>query len=385
VTKVAVRESVMRWALSRSNLTQQRLASRFPRIQEWIDGTTRPTLRQVERLAKATRTPLGYFFLAKPLEDSLPIPHFRTIRDKVSGRPSPDLLETVHTMQRRQAWMRQLLVEEGKDPLSFVGSARHDEEPVFLAQALRQALGLADDWAAVHKTWTHALRALREATEAAGVLLVSNGVVGNNTHRKLDVEEFRGFVLVDEYAPLVFLNNNDGKAPQMFTLAHELAHLLFGVSAAFDLRRMEPARDAIELACNHVAAEFLIPAAQLRQLWPTVRDRSDPFGAAAREFKVSAIVAARRALDLALIRRSDFLVFYQRYLKQDRRRSESREDGGDFYSNQDLRVGRRFAVAVMTAAEEGKLSYTEAYRLTGLHGAAFTKYGKRLGIGGFSE
>jgi Zn-dependent peptidase ImmA (M78 family) len=107
------------------------------------------------------------------------------------------------------------------------------------------------------RTWSDALRRLREAIEEARILVVVNGIVGNNTHRKLDPEEFRGFVLVDAYAPLIFVNNADGKAAQMFTLAHELAHVIFGSSAAFDLRRLMPAHDKTELACNQVAAEFL--------------------------------------------------------------------------------------------------------------------------------
>ena len=125
------------------------------------------------------------------------------------------------------------------------------------------------------------------------------------------MSEFPGFVLVDEYAPLVFLNGADGKAAQMFTLAHELAHVWLGSSAVFDLRELQPAADEVEQACNRVAAEFLVPGDEMREVWSSVRYESERFQQIARRFKVSELVAARRALDLRLITRNEFLEFYR--------------------------------------------------------------------------
>ena len=214
--------------------------------------------------------------------------------------------------------------------------------------------------------------------EAVGMLVVVNGIVGNNTHRKLDPGEFRGFVLVDEYAPLIFVNGADAKSAQMFTLAHELAHVLLGSSAAFDLRQMQPADDPVELLCNRAAAEFLVPARPLRRYWPSISGAPEPFSVAARRFKVSALVAARRALDLELVSTDDFLTFYREYQKDERRTAARRSEGGDFYANQNFRVGRRFASAVVRAAREGRLLYSEAYRLTGLYGDTFERYASSI-------
>ncbi|MCI0447146.1 ImmA/IrrE family metallo-endopeptidase, partial [bacterium] len=212
-------------------------------------------------------------------------------------------------------------------------------------------------------------------------LVVVNGIVGNNTHRKLDPNEFRGFVLVDNFVPLVFVNGADGKAAQMFTLAHELAHVFLGSSAAFDLREMQPAKDPIEQTCNKIAAEFLVPEQRLRQIWPSIQKDLDPFQTIARQFKVSSLVAARRALDLALIPKEDFLNFYNAYLQDERRKVTSRSEGGDFYTTQNLRVGKRFANIISQAVKEGKLLYSEAYRLTGLYGKTFVRYTSSLSLG----
>jgi len=380
LSRIAIQEEVLRWAIERSGRTLEDLLSKFPKIRDWITGESRPTLRQLEHLATATSTPFGYFFLDKPPEERLPIPHFRTLVDGPPVRPSPDLIETVQTMQQRQTWLREYLIDQGADPLHIVRTVRIREQPGLVARRMREALGFQEEWASRQSTWTDALTVLRDAIDAAGVMVVVNGVVGNNTHRKLDVDEFRGFVLVDEYVPIVFVNGADGKAAQMFTLAHELAHVFFGSSAAFDLRRLQPADEPTEQACNKVAAEFLVPEMRLRDLWSSVSESPHPFQAIARHFKVSELVAARRALDLSLIGRDRYFTFYQSYL--DRVRDTSRgSGGGDFYATQNYRLGKRFARAVVQATREGTLLYRDAYRLTGLHGKTFEQYSERLGYG----
>lgn len=378
MTKVAVSKAVLSWAIERSGVPLAALQRRFPRIDAWRGGDAQPTLRQLEDLAKATATPLGFLFLDRPPEERLPIPHFRTVREDSARRPSADLLETVHSMQRRQEWMREYLVEDDYEGLPFVGSARHADGTAVVAGKIRRALGFVEEWAAGSHTWTDALRRLRSATEEAGILVVASGVVGNNTHRPLDVEEFRGFVLVDQYAPLVFLNAADARAAQMFTLAHELAHVWFGSSAAFDLRELQPAADATEQICNRVAAELLVPEVTLREIWPSARLEPEPFQAIARHFKVSVLVAARRVLDLKLIREADFLGFYRAYLEDERRSAARTQGGGDFYATQALRVGQRFGRTVVRAVREGRLLYREAYRLTGLYGQTFEKFASGL-------
>ncbi len=214
MTRVTVSGSVLRWALDRSGRPEG-IEEKFPKLARWLQGEDQPTLRQLEQLARATWTPLGYFFLPEPPEDRLPIPHFRTLKHEPLRRPSPDLLETVQTMERRQGWMRESLIEQGQEPLPFVRSAGLEAEPQRLARDIGRVLGLEQGWAANQPTWTAALRELQNRMEDVGILVVVSGVVGNNTYRKLDPAEFRGFVLVDEHAPLVFVNRADGKAAQM--------------------------------------------------------------------------------------------------------------------------------------------------------------------------
>lgn len=124
------------------------------------------------------------------------------------------------------------------------------------------------------------------------------------------MSEFRGFALVDEYAPLIFINGADFTSAQMFTLIHELVHIWIGEGGVSNFEAMQPLPIEIERYCNAVAAEVLVPRAELTKYWPLVRGVANPFAAIARRFKVSTIVAARRALDLDLITRDRFFEFY---------------------------------------------------------------------------
>jgi Zn-dependent peptidase ImmA (M78 family) len=380
MTSVSVRPELLRWAIDRAGYEPRDLAQRFRRLPKWLEGEKQPTFKQLEAFARATHTPFGYFFLPEPPEEPLPIPDLRTLQQR-PRRPSADLLDTIYAMQRRQDWLREERRDGEGEPLDFVGSARLDDEPAAVGQEMRRAVGLGETWAEEVPTWEAAVLELRRRIEDIGVLVVINGVVGNNTHRKLDVAEFRGFALTDLYAPLVFVNGADAKSAQMFTLAHELAHLWLG-SAGEGLSGYDnilPGNDRVERFCDQAAAEFLVPGRELMTHWPEVKRAEDRFEQLARRFKVSPIVTARRAMDLRLIERDAFFDFYADYTRRERRR-EDRAGGGDFYNNQNTRVGARFARQVIHAALEGRLSFKEAYELTGLHGGAFQEYARRLGI-----
>ncbi len=382
--QIHLEPEVLRWARERARLEPDQLARKVQvkpeQVLEWEDSG-RISVAQADRLAHHTHTPLGYLYLPEPPEDRLPIPDFRTRRDDEMLRPSPDLLETVYLMRRRQAWMRDDLIEEGSDPLDFVGAYADSQDPYQVANALRDALQLERDWASRQSNWADALSFLREQADRAGVLVVFTGIVGNNTHRKLDTDEFQGFALVDEYAPLVFVNSADFQAAQMFTLAHELAHLFVGESALTRFARLLPPDHATELRCNRIAAEFLVPEAELREYWPHDSDSVDPFQEVARRFKVSTLVAARRALDLALIEQGTFLRLYGQ-MRDEARRSSHQEGpgGGSFWPTQRWRIGPRFAAAVARSTKEGRLLYQEAYGLTGLNGVTFERLPEKFGV-----
>ena len=210
--------------------------------------------------------------------------------------------------------------------------------------------------------------------------MVFNGIVGNNTRRKLDPDEFQGFVLVDEYAPLIFVNGADFKAAQIFTLAHELVHLFIGESGLSQFVALDPGSHEIEQFCNKAAAEFLVPEKDLHAFWPTAKSSANPYQTIARHFKVSHIVGARRARDINLIDQDAFNQFYRAYRDDERRRQQQQKSGGDFWHLPQWRIGTLFAATVICAAKEGRLPYRDAYALTGLKGGSFEKLADKMGF-----
>ena len=381
MNRVSVRPEMLRWALERAGLDVYKLTPRFPKLPAWEIGEEKPTLKQLEAFAKATHVPFGYLFLPEPPEERIPIPDFRTIGGKFNS-PSPNLLDTIYAMQRRLAWLREDRIECEAEPLEFVGSAQLSDDPQAIGQEMRRTLGIGSDWAAKFNTWIDAVSEMREAIEHIGVMAVINGVVGNNTYRILNVEEFSGFALCDKYTPLIFVNGADAKSAQMFTMAHELAHLWLG-KVGEGLSRFEylsPKGTAVETFCDKAAAEFLLPARELKAQWGNVKREQQPFKTLAGRFKVSPIVVGRRAMDLSLVDRESFFAFYREYIGEERHKIENSGSGGDFYNNQNTRVGQTFATNVIRAALEGRLSFREAYHLTDLRGGTFQEYASRLGF-----
>ena len=367
-TAINVNPEVLRWARKRAAMETATLANRFPRYREWENGTAQPTLKQLERLARTLHASVGYFFLPEPPEEELPIPDFRTVGNRRSGRPSVSLLDTVYLCQQRQDWYRNFARMEGEDPVPFVGSATPDSSVRSTAEEMRTVLRFDLEERRSAATWTDALRRFIEQADAIGVLVMVNGVVGNNTSRKLDPDEFRGFALADDHAPLVFINGADTKAAQMFTLAHEMAHLWLGESALSDLQATSEPSHAVEAWCNRVAAELLVPMELLRLEYRRSPNLTDELNRLARRFKVSTLVVLRRVFDAGELDRDAFTSTYRREL--DRLRRIPRTGGGTFHPTLKTRVGHRFGVAMAMSTLGGRTSFSESFRLLGIRKAS---------------
>jgi Zn-dependent peptidase ImmA (M78 family) len=364
--RVDVNPELLAWARERSGVELGDLTRRFPRLSAWEEGDLSPTLRQLEQFARATKTPVGYLFLDAPPDVPLPIPDYRRRDAEHAGEPSPDLLDTIFQSLQRQEWYRDFARSAGQGELAFVGSVTTATPTGEAAAAMRETLdfGVASRAA----TWTQTLRLLIARAEDVGVLVMVNGVVGNNTHRKLDPDEFQGFALVDRLAPVVFVNGADTKAAQIFTLAHELAHVWVGQSALSDAALVTRPNADVERWCNAVAAEFLVPLAVLRNDFDGNADLLEELERLATLFKVSTLVVLRRIYEAGFITANVYHAAFEAELRRLRElmaseRSGSR--GGDFYNTEGLRVGRRFARAVIDSTLEGQTLYRDAFQMLG--------------------
>jgi Zn-dependent peptidase ImmA (M78 family) len=363
MTRVEVKPELFRWACERVGDRAQELRDRFPHLGRWESGETRPTLKQLESFAKAAHVAIGYLFLSEPPEEKLPIPDLRTLGGRGVTRPSPDLLDTLYLCQRRQGWYQDYSQSMHDEPHAFVGSARITDVPEEVAARIREQLAFGVEERRECNTWTDALRLFIQRAEDAGVLVMVSGVVGSNNQRPLDPDEFRGFALADKLAPLVFINGADTKATQIFTLAHELAHVWLGESALSDAGPNSAPTQKIEAWCNRVAAEVLVPLDALRQELGH-RDALDSVPDLARTFKVSTLVILRRILDARRVSREQFEKAYAAELARFVERPRS--SGGDFYLTQAIRLSRRFARALISSTLEGHTLFRDAFQMLGV-------------------
>jgi len=378
--RVDVKPAMLRWARERAGLEPDALAHRFPKLADWEREEARPTLRQLEDFAKATHAPVGYLFLSEPPVERVPIPDFRTVENRRIGHPSPDLLETIYLCQQRQEWYRDYVRSLREEALPFIGSAMLESDVVQTAAEIRHALGFEIEERRQCPTWTEALRRFIEQADRLGVLVMVNGVVGSNNHRKLNPDEFRGFAISDELAPLVFINGADTKSAQMFTLAHELAHLWLGQSALSDVEPASLPAHRVENWCNRVAAELLVPLAIFREQLRPDEDLRAALDRLAKHFKVSTLVVLRRIYDAGGLTQEAFWRAYREELSRllEIQRAGS---GGDFYLTLGVRVGKRFARALVANTLEGQTLHRDAFRLLGFSKlSTFRELAHSLGV-----
>lgn len=369
-TEVNINVDMLSWAIARAGFDLHEFTVKVPKVLAWLQGEKKPTLKQLEDFSKKVHLPFGYFFLPEPPQEPLPIPFFRTNNTQAT-KVSVNVYDTILLIQQRQDWLRDYLFESDFDELEFVGKFRTNLDVHSIVQDIRETLGLAENWACQFAKWEHALEHLVQHIEEKRIITVFNGIVENNTHRPIDVEECRGFVLVDKIAPFMFINNADGKAAQMFTIVHELAHIWTGKSAGFDFRKLEPANDPIEIVCDKVAAEFLVPEVVFREIW---KMHPNNISKASKYFKVSEIVIARRALDLHFWTKEHFFIFYNEYKAREFDKKANQSGGGDFYATTKKRLSLTYAAHINNAVKSGKLLYRDAYKLTSLKGDTFQNF-----------
>ncbi|MGL6225524.1 MAG: ImmA/IrrE family metallo-endopeptidase [Thermoguttaceae bacterium] len=355
------------------------------KAKNWIKGESTPTLKQLESFAKVVMVSFGHLFSDTPPDELLPIVDFRTFKNQKQQRPSPNLFDTIYLMQSRQDWLHEKHREDGVPPVFLVDSLKN--RPVSSiedsAQRIRQCLDLPDDWTQSCRCTENVFSKLRDAAEDKGIFVFINGIVANNTRRPLDHEEFRGFTLLDEYAPLIFINRNDTETAMLFTLAHELSHLAIGEAGLCNLPQLgvDKAKQ-VEIRCNRIAAELLVPQKRFVCVWKEYRK---DFAAIARFFGVSRLVIARRALELEYIKATQFFAFYNEEQENWELAKQKKKDkgvnGGNFYHTIQSRLSPRFSRTIVDAVRWGGLLYREAYHLTEMWGKTFDTFASKVAGG----
>ncbi|WP_294564855.1 ImmA/IrrE family metallo-endopeptidase [uncultured Succinatimonas sp.] len=381
-----IKLNVLEWAYKRAGLSLSELFIKHPGYKNKVSGLNIAlTMSQVKEIATHVHIPLGFLFLSEPFEESLSIKDFRTLNNKVSKKISLNLRDVINQCQLQQDWYIEYAEENELEKCSLVNKSNLDEDPKVVAEKLKiylnykdKNLSKADDYR----------RYLRAVIEQAGVLVFISSTVGNNNTRPLDINEFRGFALSDPYAPLIFINSSDSVSAQIFTMIHELAHIMLGESGISN-EAMEDifVSSQIEKWCNAVAANFLVPEDKLKLLYEQNYKLSlyDLIVSLVFKFHVSSLVILRRLYELNLIEKDEFSNLFNR-LKKDAlkelqlRKEEKSKKSLPYYQVALSRLSKNFCHAVISSTLSGNVLYRDACILlnkTNLKG--FDKFASTLG------
>lgn len=376
--KVKVPPEILLWAIESSSSNVEELSDYFPTLQKWMVGESHPTIRQIEMFSKKTHIPLGFFFLKEAPKRDIFLGEFRTIKNQLIQKPSMELINTIEDMDLKQNWMRDYRKDIGFSELEYVGCLNESMPVKEAASIVRNLLSLSIGWQARFNKIEEALKFLRNQLEHVGVLVMRNGIVRGNTHRQLNVKEFRAFVLVDDIAPIIFINSTDSKNAQVFSLIHEFCHLLYN-SEHIATDPTGTTSETLEKLCNKVAAEALLPNDLLGEKWNHREDPVEQINSMARIYKISSYVIAIKAKELSLITKDTLerikAIVLEYYEKG---RDKSSGSGGDFYNNIRDRISKKFTEAVITYTSEGRTQYTEAFKLLGVTDKTYNEFVKRV-------
>jgi Zn-dependent peptidase ImmA (M78 family)/DNA-binding XRE family transcriptional regulator len=382
-TEALVSDRLIRWARERDRLTKEEAAKRLrvspDRLAQWEAGTSRPTFRQAQEVARKFHVPFGYLFLSQPPNEKSPLPDFRTVSAAVAARPSSKFTDTVQDALAKQEWYKEYRQEERADPVPFIGRYTPNDDAKTIAADISTTLGINTDTRVLAHNIEAYLRELVSRTEGAGVIVLRSGIVRNDTRRNLDVQELRGFTISDSLAPLIFINAQDSKSAQVFTLGHELCHLWInrsGISDANHSLEKETQQSTIERLCERVSAELLLPQPDFLSRWNATLPLDANVNALAAHFKVSRTAVLRHAYDLRLISRDTYWNEYPRF----RGHHGATGAGGSFYPAFFARNSRTFTATLVSAVMEGRVSRRDAARLLSVRPSIVdTIIGKAIG------
>ncbi len=378
--RVKVNSDIYHWVKNQVNIEMLKLCMK-ENFEKWLAGEKDPTFKQIQDFSKATHIPLGYFFLDEPPVEKNELIEFRTIDSLELEKPSRNLIDTIHEMENIQEWMKDYLIKNSSDTVDFIASADLSDDIRKTVNSIRKKLFLQIDWYKDSKNSDESFKIIRKKLEDVGVIVMMNGVVGANTKRKLNINEFRAFTLIDEYAPLIFINAIDSNNGRLFSLLHELAHIWYGQNSLFNDKYGVNNSKKIEANCNAIAAEIIVPNDIFVNRWNKNQFEtiSDSIKRISREFHCSMIVVARRALDNQFINKNDYQKIVE-ITKKMYSENKKRGSGGNYYNTALSRLDRRVLFALNSSVYEGKTAFTDAYRLTNTNRRTFDTLIERAGI-----
>ena len=276
---------------------------------------------------------------------------------------SKELKDTLYSVGRKRDWLSEYRREKGWEKLIPDSLIDLGERDIYsICTIAKEYLKIDEYWYKKYRNGREAFDYLRERLEISGITVMQNGVVGSNNHRKLSIDEFRGFLLYDEIAPIIFINNNDSPTGKIFTLIHEYIHFLLQEDDILieDDIMFESSN---EKKINKITAEFLIPTSHVEKLCNDSEQALEQIEELSELFHVSIIALAIKLKYMKKIEQR-LVNEVKQYTKTRWENSNARTgSGGNYYYTSKSRFGESFLSTVIQGAESGDLSYTHAFKL----------------------
>lgn len=343
-----------------SNTPIDAIRGKVKKIDEILVGETNPTFKQLSDIAKIINIPTGLLLLNKKININDNNINFRTINSHTLSEMSPELRDTIAEMQTKQDFLK----SEVETDLDFVGlfSIRNKESEVKESEVLEQLISLLGD-----NCTSDRLSKYRKRLNSLGVFVFINGKVKDNTHRNLNLNEFRGFVLTDKKAPIIFINQKDTKTGQLFTLIHEFVHLLLGENELSESNHFN-STDRIEVFVNKIAGAFLVPKSSIESIFDSSVDLAEQLEKISRKFEVSKFVITRRLLDLKYINQNEYdsIIQMLNVEFENNQKYKKKPGGGNYLKNLNYRMDKSFFKYLNNARIENRISYSEAINIAGV-------------------
>ncbi len=382
--KAYITAKVFKWARESAKMTEEIAASKvavpIEKFKEWENGNDYPTIRQAQKLAKAYRRPFALFFLPDVPNDFQPLQDFRKAGSKELSTSS---IFIIREIQQKQAWIRDVNEENNENKVSFIGKYSIKDNPKIVAQDILNELNINP----LNYSSNNPILEWIDKAESNGVFISRSSFI--HPRLKLDSNEIQGFAIADSYAPFVFINSDDWNAPQLFTLVHELAHLW--ISETGISNDIEPSiknineYNPIELFCNEVAANALIPIEFIENLDDKAFDHAKEVFKNAKSIGVSSFALLVRALNLNFISFSVYNnlkhqadIEYNEFLKREenkklKQKQKEKQGGPNYFLLLLNRNSRLFTQTVLDAFHGGAIEPSLASNLLNVQVNKFPK------------
>lgn len=357
-----VNSEILQWAREKAGYSLDEVARSLKKdtetIVSWESGDAFPTYHQLERLAYSLyKRPIALFFFPQPPKEPDPRESFRTLPDSEFELLVPDTLHAIREAQAMQITLYELT--EGRNPSDRVIFRDLALDPhadaIERAAVVREYLGISLDEQYSWESPEQALEKWRDAVQDAGIFVFK---------RAMKQKDVSGFCLLDEEFPLIYLNNSTAKTRQLFSLFHELAHILLGTAGVTKVDdryvfRLGGQSKAVEVFCNRFSAELLVPSDDFDQRLVPGIPVENLVDALASHYGVSREVILRKLLDRGIVDQGYYEHMVQKWLDSYQEKEDKGAGGGNYYANQYVYLGQRYLTLAFARYYDGAYSIHE--------------------------